>query len=241
MSYNIEKRHLYNQQQGKCYYCKEQMLPLPKPGQVEQSDLTPTFDHKILKKNGGLGTIMNGVCACRSCNLLRSSITFNVFVGAVYDQPSKQAFIQAKNDNMLRYADFHEWEKKYPSCTMTLARQRYEALHSPQPIKQVSPTPVVRQLSTTEPLLVPISRKKRKLAERLANNRAVLASQHGKCLCCGTHTLDFGRTYDDLTLEEFKVSVYRPMRFRDYVACKGCYDLKRNPNKLLTFFRNLLK
>lgn len=82
MSNSITKQ-LYKKQNGKCFYCKQQMLPFvdnagasPK---AHSQPLYPTYEHIKLNSNGGNKRMSNGVCSCFMCNQLRGIICHDAF------------------------------------------------------------------------------------------------------------------------------------------------------------------
>ena len=79
---------LYKSQYGKCFYCDTQLV---KPSNREKSGNecnTPTFDHIILKSNGGIISVENGVCACSPCNQIRGDSPYHWYVALCNELPS---------------------------------------------------------------------------------------------------------------------------------------------------------
>lgn len=85
MSYNRIRNHIslmFKNQDGKCYWCKEQMVirrDLPKSERKQMRMQHATFDHVIPASAGGTYRLTNGVCACHRCNTMRGNIEFEAF------------------------------------------------------------------------------------------------------------------------------------------------------------------
>lgn len=80
---NSTTRALFDEQDGKCFYCDVEMLWTPVKDGVfkrEYFALQATFDHVKLKSEGGSNAKENGVCACWKCNTMRSNLPQDVFI-----------------------------------------------------------------------------------------------------------------------------------------------------------------
>lgn len=76
-------RRLFEEQDGKCFYCDVEMLwtPLLNGKYCQEAiELQATFDHVKLKSEGGTYAQANGVCACWKCNTMRSDLPQDVFI-----------------------------------------------------------------------------------------------------------------------------------------------------------------
>lgn len=211
---------LYNEQNGKCFYCTIPMAKLNGTGEIKQTRSTPTFDHIILKSNGGKANLTNGVCACRVCNQLRGDINFDVFKTLVHDVVSRNQLRRQRHE--LRKKG--RWAKVYPRCTL-------KVVDNPNPKTNLGPLPI-------------ITKAKRKNKRKAITVRMIrlLGEQGGKCACCNTYTLEVNRFYDDMTPKEYTVSPFRPLKVGNRIICSACFGKRKEskPNKWLTFFKNLL-
>jgi len=78
---NVSK--LFDEQDGKCFYCDVEMLWTPIVDgkyRKEYTELQATFDHVKVKSKGGTYAKDNGVCACWKCNTMRSDLPQDVFI-----------------------------------------------------------------------------------------------------------------------------------------------------------------
>lgn len=71
--YPIVRRHLWQQQNGQCFYCKR-AVPW----------LESTLDHKLPRSKGG-ATKGNSVMACFQCNNRKGDLTAEQFIALGYD------------------------------------------------------------------------------------------------------------------------------------------------------------
>lgn len=74
---------LFHQQFGECFYCKVEMFirgDVPKAYQKLHQGEMGTFDHIILKSDGGGPSRDNGVCACHDCNGMRGDMDQKQFI-----------------------------------------------------------------------------------------------------------------------------------------------------------------
>jgi len=76
-------RFLYEQQDGKCFYCDTEMFLLrsveKKYRKLHKAQLA-TFDHIKLRSDGGTYARHNGVCACHKCNGIRGNLPQQFFI-----------------------------------------------------------------------------------------------------------------------------------------------------------------
>ncbi|MCK5018347.1 MAG: hypothetical protein KAS32_14915 [Candidatus Peribacteraceae bacterium] len=97
MSNEVTKQ-LYARQNGRCFYCKQQMLEfnissmsLHERNIRQNLPLYPTYEHAIvLKKDGGKRTVENGVCSCFTCNQLKGIIAHKAFARIVTNATDQQ-------------------------------------------------------------------------------------------------------------------------------------------------------
>jgi 5-methylcytosine-specific restriction endonuclease McrA len=68
---------LFQNQDGKCFYCKEQMV-LARPSVHPLRACT--LDHKIARCNGGSNTEENLVAACAECNGMKGHLSDKAFM-----------------------------------------------------------------------------------------------------------------------------------------------------------------
>lgn len=220
-------RRLYADQQGKCYYCQDQLGYFNGAGVTTQNANSPTFDHKILKANGGVHKADNGVCACLICNQLRGPMSFSTFRATVTDVSSRDSLVAVKSS-----LSPNDWFDRYPNCTEKPKSTTYvKHLKAANATKRASDK-AIRQAANAKEAIV------------ISNNKAnMLSSQNGRCACCNAYTLDIGRTYEDMTEVEYLQHPQRPLQRGTQMVCSTCYvGEKRKPaNKLLTFLGNLLK
>lgn len=83
MSSDTPKRRvlLYNQQNGRCFFCQKQMSsPYNLPADGRQTSDMPTLEHKIPRGEGGTNALENLVITCYQCNNIRSIIPFDIFL-----------------------------------------------------------------------------------------------------------------------------------------------------------------
>lgn len=76
-------RTLFEEQDGRCYYCDEEMLWTPVvDGEFKKEYYyrQATFEHVTLKSKGGTYGKENGVCACWKCNTMRGKLPQDVFI-----------------------------------------------------------------------------------------------------------------------------------------------------------------
>ena len=74
---------LYKVQGGNCFYCNTGMFLRKDVGKKfarKNRNNRATFDHIIVKSNGGTYALTNGVCACFKCNNMRGKIPQQVFI-----------------------------------------------------------------------------------------------------------------------------------------------------------------
>lgn len=213
-------RQLYAEQKGKCYYCQDKLGYFNGAGVTTQNDNSPTFDHKILKANGGVHKATNGVCACLVCNQLRGPMSFGMFRTTVTDVSSRDSLVAVKAS--LEPSD---WVEMYPNCR----EKPKNAAH----YKEIS-------VAYTK------DKKDKKAKEAIAilNTKSnILLSQSGRCACCNVYTLDVGRIYEDMTEAEQFQHPQRPLQRGTEIVCSVCYvgEVRKPTNKLLTYFKNLLQ
>jgi len=68
---------LFFKQDGECFYCKTEMFirgTISKKYQKAHQGEMATFDHILVKSNGGGHSKDNGVCACHECNGIRGNM-----------------------------------------------------------------------------------------------------------------------------------------------------------------------
>lgn len=64
-----QRKRLFEEQGGRCYYCSTIMLLAKIPNGVRQPSNLATLDHIIpVSKGGACGPTLNCILACRSCN-----------------------------------------------------------------------------------------------------------------------------------------------------------------------------
>lgn len=78
---------LFDDQDGKCFYCKEPML-LVRP---EISPLRAcTLDHKVARACGGGSCESNLVAACAQCNSIKGHLHINIFLNLMQRASDKR-------------------------------------------------------------------------------------------------------------------------------------------------------
>lgn len=73
----IRRAKLFEEQDGRCFYCGVTMLPPPFTQPRSPHDVT--LDHLIPLSEGGRRGFPNEVAACNRCNLLRGTKPWLVF------------------------------------------------------------------------------------------------------------------------------------------------------------------
>ncbi len=219
---------LYTSQNGKCYYCQDQMGAFNEANVTDQADNLPTYDHKILKANGGTNTQSNGVCACLLCNRVRGSMSFESFKTIVVDTSSRDAMIKLKASMPL-----HKWHQLYPFCSDGNSDSISEARIQKRNSAYQNTTAAKKQRAIV---------KANELLVVLKHKSDMLSNQQGRCACCNDFTLDIGRTYDDMTESEYLQHTKRPLQRGAVIVCSTCYigEVVKPANNMLTFLRNLL-
>lgn len=66
------KKFLWEQQGGRCAYCRDPMTKRPK-NIARQIPSSVTIDHLIPKSRGGTNGLANLVLCCASCNMLKGN------------------------------------------------------------------------------------------------------------------------------------------------------------------------
>lgn len=79
----INRNRLFKEQDGKCFYCDVDMYlrkDVTRKYFTKHRLTRATFDHIILRSQGGTYAKSNGVCACYKCNNVRDDMEQGLFI-----------------------------------------------------------------------------------------------------------------------------------------------------------------
>lgn len=122
----MAREHIYAQQDGRCYYCQCELLPLSawredtadgrRPNHVSSGlrDKLPEIDHKTPLSRGGVSTDDNLCYACNRCNARKMVRTEAEFRAYPDDAISYLGLWPGQIDWMLSIEDRYSWEDRAP-------------------------------------------------------------------------------------------------------------------------------